>query len=58
MEKNGANTNRKKFIKTFFSKVNTVGLDDGSFFEDDSCSGLWEFGEDERDSIEGECEGK
>lgn len=30
-------------MKTFFSKVKTVGLDDGDFLEDDNATGLWDF---------------
>ena len=42
-------------MKTFFSKVKTVGLDDGDFFEDDNATGLWDFDEHEWDSFKGEC---
>ena len=38
----------EKSVRTpFFSKVNTAGLDDGGFFEDDSGSRLLDFSEDE-----------
>ena len=47
-------TNRKDFKNICFRKVNAVSLDNkwaGNFFEDDSGSGLWTFGEAEWNSI-------